>query len=227
MTDMKPTENYTENNYGKVPRITNDKYRAFLTNYQVPAIKKHCGDLTGKVFLDIGAGDIVLGEKLNEIGVPKKFYVQDLSKPSILSGLKRLDASGVDISNIVGFVSTNFDFNVIEDGEVDYAFSNSLFSHLTINSITLCLHNLSPKMPIGAKYFSSMIVLPTDEDTYAYDWSYLKKLGTQLASYSIKDPYHYTANTIKNLQQFNTGFKMKHIHDYGHPFQKLVEFERC
>lgn len=87
-------EEYTENNYGKVARITNDEYRERLTSCQVPAIKRHFGNLTGKTFLDIGAGDIVLGEKLADIGTPSTFYAQDLSQPSLDAGISRIGKAG-------------------------------------------------------------------------------------------------------------------------------------
>lgn len=218
---------YRENDYGKVPRMTDAAYRAALTSWQVPAIQRHCGDLTGKVFLDIGAGDIVLGEKLDELGVPRKFYVQDLSRPSLLAGLQRLQATGIDTRMFRTLVSDSFDFAQIEDEEVDFAFSNSLFSHLSINSIVLCLRNLHPKLKMGASYFSSMIVLPDDTERLVYDWSHLDRPMTQVVSSSVRDPFHYTPNTICNLQHLRTGFTVRHIHDYGHPFQKLVEFQRC
>ena len=215
---------YSENFYGKKARLTSESYRTDLASWQVPAIQKHIGDLTGKVFIDIGAGDIILGEKLSEIGIPKKFYVQDLSKPSLVSGLQRIRNLGVDTNNFHALVSDNFNFDAIEDRELDYAFSNSLFSHLTINSIVLCLQRLRPKMKLEAKYFSSMIILPDNVEKFIYDWSYLNKHGINVKSCSIKDPFHYTENTIKNLQNFRTGFEVKAIHSYGHPFQKLVEF---
>ena len=52
-------ESYSENEYGKTARITDQSYRERLTSWQIPAIQAHFGDLTDKVFLDIGAGDIV------------------------------------------------------------------------------------------------------------------------------------------------------------------------
>jgi len=215
---------YTDNNYLENPRITSEKYRNRLTSWQVPAIQKHIGDLTDKVFIDIGAGDIVLGEVLEQIGKPRKFYVQDLNKLAIESGLQRLKSINIDASIFSEMISNNFDFSLVEEGEIDAAFSNSLFSHLSINSITLCLRSLSSKMKVGSSYFTSMIVLPNNTEKLYHDWSYLNKEGSNVKSCSIHDPYHYTENTINNLQNFNTGFKLKNIHDYGHPFQKLVEF---
>lgn len=173
---------YTENNYGKIARFTDKSYRLDLASWQITAIETHIGNLYGKIFFAIGAGDIVLGEKLSEVGVPKKFYVQDLIAPSLKGGLKRISESGVDISIFHTLVSDCFDFKEIKDKEVDAAFSNSLFSHLTINSIILCLRNLFPKMKPGSSYFSSMIVLPNDEEKVTFDWSFLKKPMTNVTS---------------------------------------------
>lgn len=217
---------YRENEYGLRPRLTDAAYRNDLTSWQVPAIKRHFGDLTGRVFLDIGAGDIVLGEKLAEIGFPRIFYVQDLSGPSLDAGIERIQKAGVSTERIVTLVSERFDFRKIPDGTVDAAFSNSLFSHLSINSILLCLRRLAPKMQEKAKYLSSMIVVPEQFEDASYDWSYLGTRGSAIVSHPTRDPYHYTESTIQLISAFETGFAVTGIHDYGHPFQKLVEFRR-
>ena len=81
-------------------------------------------------------------------------------------------------------------------------------------------------MQRGKSYFSSMIVFPNDVETLEYDWSYMNKPGTNIVSYANKDPFHYTESTINNLQNYRTGFEVKTIHSYGHPFQKLIEFVR-
>jgi hypothetical protein len=219
-------EGYKENNYGNYARITNEGYRNWLVSWQIPAIKKHCGDLTDKSFIDIGAGDIVLGEFLSEIGTPRVFYAQDLSEPSLKSGIKRINKTGAKMDIFVTLASDNFDFSKVPDSSLDYAFSNSLFSHLSINSILLCLRKLAPKMKVGGKYFSSMIVISGGDETQPYDWSYLERGGANIISYPTKDPYHYNEEFVATLSHFNTGFKVVTIHDYGHPFQKLVEFER-
>lgn len=39
-----------------------------------------------------------------------------------------------------------------------------------------------------------------------------------------KNPFHYTKNTLENLRNNDIGFEFKQVHEYGHPFQKLVEF---
>ena len=57
-----------------------------------------------------------------------------------------------------------------------------------------------------------------------FDCSFLKKPKVNVTNSSIKDPFHYTSATIKSLKNLNIGFEVKPIHEYGHPFQKLVEF---
>lgn len=182
--------------------------------------------MTGKSFIDVGAGDIVLGEFLSEIGIPKVFYAQDLSEPSLKSGIERIKKSGTRVDIFRTLVSSNFDLSQIENCSLDCAFSNSLFSHLSINSILLCLRNLSTKMKFDSKYFSSMIIVPRGDDSKPYDWSYLERKGTNVISYPNQDPFHYSEETVFALSNFDTGFKVVDIHDYGHPFQKLVEFKK-
>jgi hypothetical protein len=215
---------YTENNYAKKPRTTDDKYRQLLVSWQVPAILQHFGSLEGKTFIDVGAGDIVLGECQNEIGRPEQFFAQDLSDISLKTGIGRLNSRGVDTSNVTTLVSDDFDFSLIEDGTIDYAFSNSLFSHLSLNSILLCLANLRPKMKPGAKYLSSMIVVPEEEEWKDYKWPYLEQLQSYVTSRPNKDPYHYSRTTIYDFLGLRTGFSVNGIYEYGNPIQELVEF---
>jgi hypothetical protein len=221
---MKRFLDYSENNYGKKPRITTEENRRRLCSWQVPAIKKHFGSLDGVVFLDIGAGDIVLGERQNELGRPRIFYAQDLSEPSLVSGLERLKGRGVDTSNITPLFSDNFDFGEIEDGTVDFAFSNSLFSHLTLNSIRFCLQRLRPKMKNGKSYLSSMIIVPGDVEPDLYDWAKKTDIKSNPVSYALKNPFHYTECLVRTVLAYRTGFEVIAIHPYGHPFQRLVEF---
>lgn len=216
----KPTQDFYKEN----PRLTTHDKRERLAAFQVQAIQKHIGDLTNKVFLDIGAGDIVLGEKLDHIGTPQKFFVHDLSEKSIDVGLGRLKSTGINTDIFHKSVSDCFDFRAIQDQEVDVAFSNSLFSHLSIDLITLCLRNLSCKMKNGSSYFTSMIILPDNTERSSYNWSYIDSPFAQHSSYDNKNPFHYTKNTLENLQTNDIGFEFSQVHEYGHPFQKLVEF---
>ena len=71
---------------------------------------------------------------------------------------------------------------------------------------------------------SSMIIVPNAIEPDFYDWSYLKVKGSQITSYLTKNPFHYTESTMFELSRFETGFEVAKIHNYGHPFQKLVEF---
>lgn len=217
-------ENYSENEYGKTARMTDQSYRDRLASWQIPAIKLHFGDLEGKVFIDIGAGDIILGEHLRELGQPQTFYAQDLSRPSLNAGLKRITGASTDSPPFITMSSDNFDFSSIPDRTIDCAFSNSLFSHLSVNSKVLCLRQLAPKMKSTGKYLSSMIVVPDDRETMAFDWSYLDTQGSDVVSHFTKDPFHYSEKSLERLAEFDTGFIVSKVHDYGHPFQRLVEF---
>ena len=75
-------------------------------------------------------------------------------------------------------------------------------------------------------YMSSMIVVPKKVEPEFYDWRYLKQEESNVVSYSAKDPFHYAESTVYLLSSFRTGFEVIDIHNYGHPFQKLVECKR-
>lgn len=229
---MKNTNISKENNYKNNARSTSRQYRDDLSSWQVPAIKEHIGTLNEKVFLDIGAGTIIPGEHFEKIGKPNKYYAQDIRLEPLLEGIEFLKSKGVDTSIFNTLVSDDFDFSLIKDGEVDVAWSNSLFSHLSIDSICYCLKNLKSKMKRGSSYYTSMIILPDNIERSDYSWNleagsrYNKTPGClNITSRSSRNPFHYTKSTLNKYPFVDqTGFELKAIHNYGHPIQELVEF---
>ena len=212
--------NYTENEYEQNPRIIDEEYRLRLQSFQVPAIRQHFGSLEKKVFADIGCGDIPLAYCQDQIGRPSIYYATDLSEKALNSGVERLQEKGVNIDNIKTISGAYFDFSLIPDDTIEYAFSNSLFSHLSINTILICLKNLRPKMRNNAKYLSSMIILPEGLDVLEYEW----KVKHGSISHSAKDPFHYNFNEFKKIVEVSTDFECSSLYKYGHPFQVLIEF---
>ena len=213
---------YSENNYLKNPRIIGQEYRERLQSFQVPAIKKHFGTLEGKVFADIGCGDMPLAYCQGEIGRPSLYWATDLSEAALSSGKSSIEASGIDVSNIRTLHGPYFCFDGIPDNSIDCAFSNSLFSHLSLNTILICLKSLEPKMKRGSRYFSSMIILPPGKDLLEYEW----RVKHGAVSHSAKDPFHYVYSDFSRVVAATTGLKCIAAHSYGHPFQVLVEFSK-
>ena len=73
-----------------------DEYKSILTSFQIPAIIEHFQTLENKLFLDLGCGDIVLGEFQEIIGRPMKYFVQDINKNAVDAGINRLKGKGID-----------------------------------------------------------------------------------------------------------------------------------
>lgn len=212
---------HSENFYQQKTRIVNDEYRKRLQSYQVPAVLQHFGNVEGKAFADIGCGDMPLAYCWPQIGRPSIYYATDINQKAVNAGLKNLQRRGIDCNNIVPVTGPDFDFSAIPDGSVDAAFSNSLFSHLTLNSIILCLKRLHPKMKAGTTYMSSAIILPAGED-WCTDFEWKVKYGTH--SHPCRDPYHYVFDELRQVVNSTTDFECVASHDYGHPFQRLIEF---
>ena len=216
-----------QNPYKNSARHTGEQYRKDLSSWQLPAIQEHIKTLNEKVFLDIGAGTIIPGEHFEKIGSPDKYYAQDINLDPLAEGIEFLKSKGVDTSIFTTLVSDDFDFSLIEDGEVDVAWSNSLFSHLSIDVICYCLKKLNPKMKRGSSYYTSMLILPDNLERSSYSWHHLKVKYSDITSHSLKNPFHYTRSTLNNHPFIDqTGFQLKTIHKYGHPIQELVEFVR-
>lgn len=184
--------------------------------------------LKNKNFLDIGCGDLNLLSEINKDNPPKNYYAFDINKGNILHGINFCQKNQIDISNLIYETGGSFEFEKIKDNEIDFAFSHSLCCHLTINSLSLLLKNLRPKMRNGSIYFTSFIFDNRDEkylnEKIKINWdltNLFNKKKYKINSYFQKDPYHYLPSTIKKIATDN-GWDFLGIEEHGHELQKVA-----
>lgn len=116
----------------------------------------------------------------------------------------------------------NDDFNFDQtQGTFDFGIAQSLFTHLPLNHIRLCLSRLSSKTPIGGKFFASFFQVPEDHPSgQPFD----HRGG--VTSFETKDPYHYRLSDIVRLCE-GLPWRVRLHGDWGHPRdQRMLEFLR-
>jgi hypothetical protein len=110
-------------------------------------------------------------------------------------------------------------FNV----EFDFALAMSVFTHLPLNHIRVCLIELSKCMKVGGKFFTTIFECPEDQP-----WvNELVHEPGGVTTFAKKDPYHYR---VKGLNWCLEGlsWEMRYAGDWGHPRgQKMLCFEKC
>lgn len=173
--------------------------------------------------LDLGCGPMRLGSALIPLLTDGWYYGQDVNPRTILFGEEVLREAGISQQAPYTLsASDQFDLRWV-DRPVQIAFSNSLFSHLTLNSIFTALLQLQTVLAPSGVFYATFFTLESGR-------SWLNphprsKWGRQFETYPHQDPYHYPLSLLQDLGR-QAGFRMDVIHDFGHPTQTMGRFRR-
>ena len=153
------------------------------------------------VFLDVGCGSLRLGQYLIPMLNQGNYYGLDARKDIVLEGFNNeLLYDVVKQKQPKFFFNHNFDFSFIDT--FDYAMAQSLFTHLSMKHIEICLNNISNIMNNKSKFYFTFVLgdsskNPKIEMHPGKGWRYN---FTELEDAACK---------------FN--LKLEHIGDWNHP----------
>lgn len=104
----------------------------------------------------------------------------------------------------------------------DAGLAISLFTHLPLNHIRLCLTRLTDAMRPGSCFYATAFVLP---ETLAWQEPHQHDPGG-ITTYPDRDPYHYQAADMAHVCH-GLPWKLQGIEDWDHPRnQRMCIFER-
>lgn len=110
--------------------------------------------------VDIGCGALRLGRRLSEYLDPGNYYGVDANRDLITIGYNREltdhQRSRLPIENLRANDRFDTDFGVT----FDFAMAQSVFTHVSLNHVLLCLHRLEKVMAPGGVFFASICVQP-------------------------------------------------------------------
>ena len=181
------------------------------------------GLTSSSTVLDLGCGPLRLGSALIPQLKDGWYYGQDINPRTIDYGEEVLRQSGISVhAPYTLFASDQFDLSLV-DRPVQIAFSNSLFSHLTLNSIFTALLQLQTVLAPNGVFYATFFAL---EEGYSWLNPHPRnKWGRQFDTYPHQDPYHYSFSLMKDLAR-QAGFRMDLLDDFGHPTQTMGRFRR-
>ena len=152
------------------------------------------GLMSSSTVLDLGCGPMRLGSALIPLLNDGWYYGQDVNPSTIAFGEEVLREAGIpEQANYTLFASDQFDLSLV-DRPVQIAFSNSLFSHLTLNSIFTALLQLQTILaPSGVRCMPRSLGWSRDAlgSTTAMGW------GRQFETFPHQDPYHYPLHSLE------------------------------
>lgn len=101
------------------------------------------------------------------------------------------------------------------EGLMDMAIALSLFTHLTMNSISQCLHKARRILKTGAEFHATIFL--GDPDNINAPFSQ----GDGFTSYAVQDPYHYCRADMDYLARKN-GYSLEGISGFDHPRHQVM-----
>lgn len=168
--------------------------------------------------LDVGCGPLRLGAALLPYLVDGWYYGQDINANTLSLGRKVLERLAIASQRFNLIASDDFTFPGVENGSIDVAFSNSLFSHLTMNSILRCLLRVRATLKVDGVYYSTFFLVEDGED-----WNRAiprKQRDVSFHSNPSSDPYHYTEGMMAALAR-EAGFTLQLDSAFRHPGQTM------
>ncbi len=181
------------------------------------------GLLSNHKLLDIGCGSLRGGVHFIKYLDDKNYFGIDINSSIIDAGYEyeldddlrnKLPKDNLKAIDDFDFSSFNIQFN--------FAIALSVFTHLPLNHIRICLERLADAIPPGGKFIASFFEIPETASNYS---EYLQKPGN-ITTYSIKDPYHYKFSDFQNIAA-GMPWTLHYLGDLQHPRnQKFILFER-
>lgn len=174
--------------------------------------------------IDIGCGSLRAGVKLVPYLEPGHYYGTDLVPELLELGYEReMRPLGLAERLPRENLAATDDFSVpFSDVRFDFALAQSLFSHLPINHLRLCLAKLRPHMVDNGTLFATFFVAP---DSLAFDQPFRQPPVGEIQTYGWKDPYHYWHQDIAFAVR-DVAWELVTLEEWNHPRgQQIAQFK--
>jgi SAM-dependent methyltransferase len=165
-------------------------------------------------FLDVGCGALRGGVHFVRYLEPGHYCGLDLNPHWLAAGRVELDRAGLSDRGALLHQTNRFDATTFER-EFDYAFAQSVFTHVPLNSILLCLHQVEKVLKPGGRFYATFFHNPEGTKTVrTLEWPQPDVAPT--VSYPDRDPFHYGVDAFEWLCDAST-LEPSFIGDWGSP----------
>lgn len=174
--------------------------------------------------IDIGCGSLRGGVKLVPYLDTGNYFGTDINACLLGAGYTiELAAAGVQHKvpreQLVADGSFDFSWAPVR---FDFAVAQSLFTHLPIDMMRLCLERLAPAMAPRAVMYATFFEVPQNQPTGT---PYRHAPGT-ITTHGDKDPFHFSLDQIEQAC-LGLPWKLVYIGEWGHPRgQRMLQFTR-
>jgi len=192
-----------------------DEYGSQQFDYLV----KH-GMRPNHYLLDVGCGSLRGGIHSIPYLEDNHYFGIDISRKILRAG-----NAVVKKNNLVNKVPTlvrlkNFEFQELNQ-KFDFAVAQSVFTHITLNDIIVCLRNIEEVLVDGGKFFVTFF--ENKEGKFNINEIGHKRVDNPslLVTNFNKDPFHYDFETFKWVCD-KTKLKVEYIGHWEHPRDQMM-----
>ena len=170
--------------------------------------------------LDVGCGALRAGIHFVDYLDAGNYYGIDINVSLIEAGynteMSNEGRAKLPIENLRATDRFDGDFGV----KFDFAIANSVFTHMSLNHIRLCLHRLAPVMNSGASFYATFFEQPDD---FPVDGIFGKAPKRRFTERNVfwyyQDDLAWAAERVP--------FTAEYIGDWGHPRnQRMMKYTR-
>lgn len=174
-------------------------------------------------FLDVGCGSLRAGRVLVDYLEPAHYYGIDISPTIIETGYElELDdgqRARMPLSNL--HATDRFDCT-FGDVRFDMAIAQSVFSHVPLNLMRLCLHRLAQVMRPGGTFFATFFERAPGTPVDAIE----RAEGSPITTYAERNPYCYYRRDMEWIAE-ELPWTPAYVGDWGHPRgQRMMAYVR-
>lgn len=177
------------------------------------------------LLLDVGCGSLRGGVKFVEYLNDGHYFGIDISPSLLEAGYAQEITSRQDLADKLPWsnLKCTDTFDAHSFGKAfDYALAQSVFTHLTLNSIRLCLENLHPVLKPGGKFCATYFRIEEDQLS-----GVSRDNGFGVVTCGYKDPYHYRVADFQHLIR-GLPWSLDGELDWGHPRgQRMLVFSKA
>ena len=169
--------------------------------------------------LDVGCGSLRGGVHFIRYLRSGHYFGVDINREILDAGRFELEKNDLAHKTVTLVQSGEFDFDAL-GRSFDYALAQSLFTHLPLNSIVVCLMRLEGVLNKGGKFFATFLENPEGKRRLE-PRAHPKVRDMELVTYFDKDPYHYDFATFEWICE-GTSLSVERIGGWGHPRDQMI-----
>jgi cyclopropane fatty-acyl-phospholipid synthase-like methyltransferase len=174
--------------------------------------------------LDIGCGSLRGGIHFIQYLEKGHYFGVDKDDDLLEGGKIEIAENNLQDKKPTLKLDENFDFPSLNQ-KFEYALAQSVFTHLPLDTIKKCIHNIDEVLIKESKFYATFF--ENNQSENSDEPMILESTdGLIIKTYPNQDPYHYKFNEFQELIK-DTSLCVEYIGDWDHPrHQKIIVFSK-